>query len=170
MWPTYDQLVYAGINDLPTDRPRKALEERSGAITSPDHEGYPAYARILTGMICHPTLWDHPNILVLEGGPMLHDRISNLFPSRVTKEAIPPTFAPVAMPHIAVAPSAPQPGTTDGGQSTLTPDRYWRLFTDPGLTPPVHVSQVVTAEVFLGLAHQVQALTGMIQAIVPYIP
>ncbi|RZR83875.1 hypothetical protein BHM03_00010595 [Ensete ventricosum] len=30
--------------------------------------------------------------------------------------------------------------------------------------------QVVTTEAFLELAHQVQALTGMIQAIIPYIP
>ncbi|RRT54646.1 hypothetical protein B296_00025732 [Ensete ventricosum] len=71
---------------------------------------------------------------------MSQDRISNLFPSRVTEEAVPPTPAPVAMLQIAAAPSAPQPRTTDGGQSTLTPDRYWRLFTDPGLTPSVHTS------------------------------
>ncbi|RWW42601.1 hypothetical protein BHE74_00051837, partial [Ensete ventricosum] len=46
-------------------------------------------------------------------------------------------------------------GPADGGQSTLTPDIYWRLFTDPELTPPGHTtSQVVTAESFLGLAHQ----------------
>ncbi|RZS11563.1 hypothetical protein BHM03_00042901 [Ensete ventricosum] len=101
---------------------------------------------------------------------MSQDRISNLIPSQMTKEAAPPTPAHVAMPQIAAAPSAPQSGITDGGQSALTPDRYWRLFTDPGLTPLVHASQVVTTEAFLGLAHQVQALTGMIQAIVPYIP
>ncbi|RWW84950.1 hypothetical protein BHE74_00006418 [Ensete ventricosum] len=101
---------------------------------------------------------------------MSQDRILNLIPSRMAKEAAPPTPAPVAMPLIAVAPSAPQPGITDEGLSALTPDRYWRLFTDPGLTPPVHASQVVTTEAFLGLAHQVQALTGMIQAIVLYIP
>ncbi|RZS13119.1 hypothetical protein BHM03_00044649 [Ensete ventricosum] len=47
------------------------------------------------------------------------------------------------MPQIATAPSAPQPGITDGGQSALTLDRYWWLFTDPGLTPPVHASQVI---------------------------
>ncbi|RWW16458.1 hypothetical protein GW17_00019659 [Ensete ventricosum] len=85
---------------------------------------------------------------------MSQDRISNLFPSRVTEEAVPPTPNLVAMPQIATAPSTPQPRPTDGGQSTLTPDRYWRLFIDPGLTPPGHTSQVVTAEAFLRLAHQ----------------
>ncbi|RRT59337.1 hypothetical protein B296_00024024 [Ensete ventricosum] len=101
---------------------------------------------------------------------MSQDHISNLIPSQMTEEAAPLTPALVAMPQIAAAPSAPQSGITDGGQSALTPDRYWRLFTDPGLTPPVHASQVVTTEAFLGLTHQVQALTEMIQAIVPYIP
>ncbi|RWW29225.1 hypothetical protein GW17_00006275 [Ensete ventricosum] len=87
---------------------------------------------------------------------MSQDRILNLIPSRMAKEAAPPTPAPVAMPLIAVAPSAPQPGITDEGLSALTPDRYWRLFTDPGLTPPVHASQVVTTEAFLGLTHQLR--------------
>ncbi|RWW57341.1 hypothetical protein BHE74_00035871 [Ensete ventricosum] len=74
----------------------------------------------------------------------------------MAEEAAPPTPAPAAMPHIVTAPSAPQPGITDGGQSALTPDRYWRLFTDPGLTPPIHVLQVVTTEAFLSLAHQLR--------------
>ncbi|RZS29033.1 hypothetical protein BHM03_00062700 [Ensete ventricosum] len=60
-----------------------------------------------------------------------------------------------------------------------TPNRYWRLFNDPGLAPPDHRLSpitlglrppVVTTEVFLGLTQQVRALTGMIQSIVPYIP
>ncbi|RRT67062.1 hypothetical protein B296_00030772 [Ensete ventricosum] len=87
---------------------------------------------------------------------MSQDRISNLIPSRMTEEAAPPTPAPATMPQIAVAPSAPQPGVIDGGQSTLTPDRYWRLFTNPGLTPLVHSSQLVTTEAFLRLAHQLR--------------
>ncbi|RZR94470.1 hypothetical protein BHM03_00023159 [Ensete ventricosum] len=38
--------------------------------------------------------------------------------------------------------------------SVLTPDRYWRLLTDPGLTPPIHtLSQMIPAEAFFGLAH-----------------
>ncbi|RRT46092.1 hypothetical protein B296_00021815 [Ensete ventricosum] len=60
-----------------------------------------------------------------------------------------------------------------------TPNCYWRLFNDPRLispdlglspTPPGLGPPVVTAEVFLGLTQQVRTLTGMIQAIVPYIP
>ncbi|RRT49130.1 hypothetical protein B296_00024982 [Ensete ventricosum] len=145
-------------------------QERSGATTSLDHGGDPMHTGNLTRVIHHPTLRDDPNILALEGGPMSQDRISNLFPSRVTEEAVPPTPNPVAMPHIATAPSTPQPRPVDGGQSTLTPDRYWRLFIDPGLTPLGYTSQVVTAEAFLRLAHQVQALTRMIQVIIPYIP
>ncbi|RRT42142.1 hypothetical protein B296_00050590 [Ensete ventricosum] len=42
----------------------------------------------------------------------------------------------------------------------------------PGLTPspPSLGPPIVTTEAFVGLAQQVQTLTGMIQAIVPYIP
>ncbi|RWW86007.1 hypothetical protein BHE74_00005263 [Ensete ventricosum] len=60
----------------------------------------------------------------------------------------------------------------DMGQPMLTPDKYWRLLNDPGLTYPVLYPspQAVSAEAFLGLSHEVQALTGMIQAIIPHIP
>ncbi|RZR97827.1 hypothetical protein BHM03_00027082 [Ensete ventricosum] len=60
-----------------------------------------------------------------------------------------------------------------------TPNCYWRLFNDPGLAPPnPGLSPItpglgppaVTTEAFLGLTQQVRTLTGMIQAIVPYIP
>ncbi|RRT42265.1 hypothetical protein B296_00053370 [Ensete ventricosum] len=60
-----------------------------------------------------------------------------------------------------------------------TPNHYWRLFNDSGLTPPDPGltppppslgPPIVIAEAFLGLAQQVRTLTGMIQAIVPYIP
>ncbi|RZS28342.1 hypothetical protein BHM03_00061925 [Ensete ventricosum] len=60
-----------------------------------------------------------------------------------------------------------------------TPNHYWRLFNDPGLAPPdPELSPitpglgppVVTTEAFLSLTQQVRTLTGMIQAIVPYIP
>ncbi|RZS11287.1 hypothetical protein BHM03_00042604 [Ensete ventricosum] len=64
-----------------------------------------------------------PQHLALERGPMSQDRLSNLFPSRVTEEAVPPTPTVVTMPQVTVAPSAPHPGLTDVGQSTLTPDR-----------------------------------------------
>ncbi|RWW55536.1 hypothetical protein BHE74_00037826 [Ensete ventricosum] len=53
----------------------------------------------------------------------------------------------------------------------LTPNQYWWLFNDPGLSPPVANPSplVVSIEVFLGLTHQVQALVGMIHAIIPHI-
>ncbi|RZS13818.1 hypothetical protein BHM03_00045434 [Ensete ventricosum] len=60
-----------------------------------------------------------------------------------------------------------------------TPNHYWRLLNNPGLTPPALGltpppsnlgPPVVTTEAFLGLTQQVQTLVGMIQAIVPYIP
>ncbi|RRT51274.1 hypothetical protein B296_00050065 [Ensete ventricosum] len=60
-----------------------------------------------------------------------------------------------------------------------TSNHYRRLFNDPGLTPPDPGltppppslgPPVVTAEAFLGLTQQVRTLTGMIQAIIPYIP
>ncbi|RWW67617.1 hypothetical protein BHE74_00024919 [Ensete ventricosum] len=41
---------------------------------------------------------------------------------------------------VMIAPSALHPGLTDAGQSTLTPDRYKRLLTDPGLTPSGHIA------------------------------
>ncbi|RRT55487.1 hypothetical protein B296_00041120 [Ensete ventricosum] len=69
-------------------------------------------------------------------------------------------------------PLAPQVGPMDMGQPMLTPDKFWRLLNDPGLTYPVlHPSpQAVSSEAFLGLSHEVQALTEMIQAIIPHIP
>ncbi|RRT64595.1 hypothetical protein B296_00016281 [Ensete ventricosum] len=44
--------------------------------------------------------------------------------------------------------------------------------TDPGFPPPASnpAPFVVTAEAFLGLTNQVQALTSMVQTIVPYLP
>ncbi|RRT84763.1 hypothetical protein B296_00006206 [Ensete ventricosum] len=48
---------------------------------------------------------------------MSQDRLSNLFPNRVTEEAVPPTPTAVTMPQIIVVPSAPHLGLADGGQS-----------------------------------------------------
>ncbi|RWW57855.1 hypothetical protein BHE74_00035325 [Ensete ventricosum] len=50
--------------------------------------------------------------------------------------------------------------------------QYWRLFNDSGVTPPplnLGVS-TITPEAFQGLTNQVQAIAGMLQAIIPYIP
>ncbi|RWV83948.1 hypothetical protein GW17_00054380 [Ensete ventricosum] len=53
-----------------------------------------------------------------------------------------------------------------------TPNRFWRMMTDPGFPPSVSnpAPFVVTAEAFLGLTNQVQALASMVQTIVPYLP
>ncbi|RWW40013.1 hypothetical protein BHE74_00054602 [Ensete ventricosum] len=53
-----------------------------------------------------------------------------------------------------------------------TPNRFWRMMTDLGF--PSLASNptpfVVTAKAFLGLTNQVQALVGMVQTIVSYLP
>ncbi|RRT81827.1 hypothetical protein B296_00020143, partial [Ensete ventricosum] len=53
-----------------------------------------------------------------------------------------------------------------------TPNRFWRMMTDPGFPSPASNSAppMVTAEAFLGLTSQVQALAGMVQTIIPYLP
>ncbi|RRT37859.1 hypothetical protein B296_00058932 [Ensete ventricosum] len=76
-----------------------------------------------------------PQHLALEEGPMSQDHLSSLFPNRATEEAIPLSPTTVTIPQVTVAPLAPHARLMDMGQSTLTPDRYWRLLTDPGLTP-----------------------------------
>ncbi|RWW49985.1 hypothetical protein BHE74_00043791 [Ensete ventricosum] len=50
-----------------------------------------------------------------------------------------------------------------------TPNHFWRMLTDPGFPPPASnpAPFVVTAEAFLGLTNQVQALAGMVQTIIP---
>lgn len=53
-----------------------------------------------------------------------------------------------------------------------TSERYWRLFNDPGLLPPEGVPSVpspVSTEAFQDLAHQVRALAGMVQVVIPLI-
>ncbi|RZS20764.1 hypothetical protein BHM03_00053318 [Ensete ventricosum] len=83
----------------------------------------------------------------------------------------PPTSQPVGQ--------APHTPTEEASMILPTPNRYWRLFNDPRLAPPdpglspITPSlgpPVVTTEAFLGLTQQVQALIGMIEAIVPCIP
>ncbi|RZR89895.1 hypothetical protein BHM03_00017706, partial [Ensete ventricosum] len=53
-----------------------------------------------------------------------------------------------------------------------TPNHFWRMMTDPGFPSPASnlAPFVVTTEAFLGLTSQVQALAGMVQSIVPYLP
>ncbi|RRT67126.1 hypothetical protein B296_00004264 [Ensete ventricosum] len=68
-------------------------------------------------------------------------------------------------------PNHPQP-TEEVTATAPTPNRFWRIMTDPRFSSPASnpASFVVTAEAFLGLTSQVQALAGMVQTIVPYLP
>ncbi|RWW77842.1 hypothetical protein BHE74_00013957 [Ensete ventricosum] len=53
-----------------------------------------------------------------------------------------------------------------------TPSRYWRLFNDPGFTPPAPNTgpPAILTEAFLSLTQQVKTLAGMVQTTIPYIP
>ncbi|RWW76422.1 hypothetical protein BHE74_00015488 [Ensete ventricosum] len=53
-----------------------------------------------------------------------------------------------------------------------TPNHFWRMMIDPGFPSPASNPAlfIVTTEAFLGLTSQVQALAGMVQTIVPYLP
>ncbi|RWW35110.1 hypothetical protein GW17_00000084 [Ensete ventricosum] len=93
-------------------------------------------------------------ILALEGGPMSPERsLADSGPERRTEPDHPRSTeeAPAAMP---------------------TPNRFWRMMTDPGFPSPASnpAPPMVTAEAFLGLTSQVQALAGMVQTIIPYLP
>ncbi|RRT65749.1 hypothetical protein B296_00001120 [Ensete ventricosum] len=68
-------------------------------------------------------------------------------------------------------PNHPQP-TEEVTTARLTPNHFWRMITDPGFPSPAFnpAPFVITAEAFLGLTNQVQALAGMMQTIVPYLP
>ncbi|KAJ8491300.1 hypothetical protein OPV22_013021 [Ensete ventricosum] len=48
-----------------------------------------------------------------------------------------------------------------------TPNRFWRMMTDPGFPSPASnpAPPMVTAEAFLGLTSQVQALAGMVRRV-----
>ena len=51
-------------------------------------------------------------------------------------------------------------------------ERYWQLFNDPGLSPPDGAPAgppPVSPEAFHDLAHQVRALTSMVQTIIPIV-
>ncbi|RWW09042.1 hypothetical protein GW17_00027486 [Ensete ventricosum] len=94
------------------------------------------------------------SFLALEGGPMSPER--PLTDSGTERQTEPdhPRLAeevPAAMP---------------------TPNRFWRMMTDPGFPSPASnpAPFMVTAEAFLGLTSQVQALAGMVQTIISYLP
>ncbi|RZR71387.1 hypothetical protein BHM03_00004892 [Ensete ventricosum] len=93
-------------------------------------------------------------ILALEGGPILQERP---FDNSNAEHRTEPNYPPQA-----------EEVTTSGP----TPNRFWRMMTDPGFSLPVSnpAPIVITAEAFLDLTNQVQALAGMVQTIVPYLP
>ncbi|RWW18568.1 hypothetical protein GW17_00017427, partial [Ensete ventricosum] len=95
-----------------------------------------------------------PIILALEGGPISQER---------------PFGNSVAEHRPELNHSQP---TKEVTTAALTPNRFWRMMTDPGFPSPASnpVPFVVTVEAFLGLTSQVQALAGMVQTIVPYLP
>ncbi|RWW44233.1 hypothetical protein BHE74_00050033 [Ensete ventricosum] len=61
-------------------------------------------------------------------------------------------------------PDHPQP-TEEAAVAMPTPNRFWRMMTDPGFPSPASnpAPFVVTVEAFLGLTSQVQALAGMVR-------
>ncbi|RZS21735.1 hypothetical protein BHM03_00054408 [Ensete ventricosum] len=62
--------------------------------------------------------------------------------------------------------------TEEVAAAVPTPNHFWRMMTDPGFPSPASnpVPFMVTTEVFLGFTSQVQALAGMVQTIIPYLP
>ncbi|RRT85928.1 hypothetical protein B296_00000369 [Ensete ventricosum] len=67
---------------------------------------------------------------------------------------------------------APRFSAEEPNVAAPTPSRYWRLFNDPGFTPPAPNTQppAISTEAFLSLTQQVKTLARMVQTIVPYIP
>ncbi|RRT51299.1 hypothetical protein B296_00044325 [Ensete ventricosum] len=68
-------------------------------------------------------------------------------------------------------PNHPQP-TEEVATAVPTPNHFWRMMIDPGFPSPASnpAPFVVTAEAFLDLTSQVQALADMVQTIAPYLP
>ncbi|RZS22025.1 hypothetical protein BHM03_00054744 [Ensete ventricosum] len=70
-------------------------------------------------------------------------------------------------------PEPDHPRPTEEATVTLpTPNHFWRMMTDPGFPSPASnpTSFMVTAEAFLSLTSQVQALARMVQTIISYLP
>ncbi|RZR88920.1 hypothetical protein BHM03_00016564 [Ensete ventricosum] len=68
-------------------------------------------------------------------------------------------------------PDHPRP-TEEATVAVPTPKCFWRMMTDPGFPSPASnpAPFMVTTKAFLGLTCQVQALAGMVQTIIPYLP
>ncbi|RWW79040.1 hypothetical protein BHE74_00012691 [Ensete ventricosum] len=92
--------------------------------------------------------------LALEGGPMSPER----------------PFGDSDTEHH-LEPDHPRP-TEEATVTVPTPNHFWRMMTDPGFPSPASnpTSFMVTTEAFLGVTSQVQALAGMVQTIISYLP
>ncbi|RRT38076.1 hypothetical protein B296_00056398 [Ensete ventricosum] len=68
-------------------------------------------------------------------------------------------------------PDHPRP-TEEATAAVPTPNLFWRMMIDPGFPSPASnpAPLMVTTEAFLGLTSQVQALAGMVQTIISYLP
>ncbi|RRT75608.1 hypothetical protein B296_00019446 [Ensete ventricosum] len=68
-------------------------------------------------------------------------------------------------------PDHPRP-TEEVAAVVPTPNRFWRMMINPGFPSPASnpASLMVTTEAFLGLTNHVQALAGMVQTIISYLP
>ncbi|RRT78210.1 hypothetical protein B296_00019158 [Ensete ventricosum] len=82
-----------------------------------------------------------------------------------------PKLQPVNHDNIALGGPASSP-PLDENVPSYTPNRYWSLFNDPGLSPLEGgaVQPTISPKAFFSLTQYVQALTGMVQSIIPLIP
>ncbi|RWW44177.1 hypothetical protein BHE74_00050099 [Ensete ventricosum] len=83
------------------------------------------------------------------------------------REDVPPATQPTSGGTF--RPSFALPSFGDGNIPSYTQGRYWSLLNNPGLTPPSpnRRTSVVTPKAFQGLTNKVQAIAGMLQAIIP---
>ncbi|RZS10690.1 hypothetical protein BHM03_00041949 [Ensete ventricosum] len=81
-------------------------------------------------------------------------------------------FTYVLPPTLQTGGQAPRFPAEEANVMAPTPNRYQRLFNDPGFTPPASNlgPPAVSVEAFLSLTQHVQTLAGMVQIIIPYIP
>ncbi|URE23743.1 Retrotransposon protein [Musa troglodytarum] len=118
---------------------------------------------------------DRPDPGLLIGtGPAISIRVAMSVPQHFGCPMTNPGVCPAEGQPAAPIPASGLTFTTQlGGCAPIrTPERYWRLFNDLGLSPHGNApaSSVVSLDAFLNLSRQVQALTGMIQTVVPLIP
>ncbi|XP_064950563.1 uncharacterized protein LOC135604834 [Musa acuminata AAA Group] len=101
--------------------------------------------------------------MALEGGPV---RMSS---DQQAHSDEPPAVRPHTTDATEEHPQ--QEGVRDERPDAIS-ERYWRLFNDPGLSPPIANPggpSPVPPEAFYDLTHQVRALTGVMQTIIPLV-